>query len=66
MKPINYWWNWQGKGLGGSVCSRDFVVYVIKKSSVKFLNDLFCTLRANYALQCLVIFPVDLFRIFTG
>lgn len=30
----------------------DFVVRVIKKCSVKFLNDLFCMRRANYARLC--------------
>lgn len=54
-KLINYLWNWQGKGLEGGVCSGEFVVCVIRKSSVKFLNDLFGMLRANYAWLCLVV-----------
>lgn len=53
-KLINYWWNWQGEGLEGCVCSSGDFCCVIRKCSVKYLNDLFCMLRENYA-RCIVI-----------
>ena len=46
-KLINCFWSRQGKGLEGGVCGGVFVVCVIRKSSLTFLNGLFVMLKAN-------------------